>query len=235
MQISKQCTWISLNLTRISNQARRWVEGVFSSSIYISSNQLCKREPPKASHKLFISPLKVIVVGWFQWAAVDHTRRVLVHIGRVQYEPRQRLVLSTIWKLTVASNSDKALDFPFGTYRTVSSGTERKLRELRIETQHRTVNSDASGVALDANSGTLCGSSFHWTLYTRLKHRESCKLSSHRTLTLDMSDLILDASGLTSDMSGLYALHETIFNYFPCFHVSQNRPNYKSSSVETID
>ena len=56
MQLSMQCTWISLNLTRISNQARRWVEGVFSSSMYASSNQMCKREPPKAGHLLFISP-----------------------------------------------------------------------------------------------------------------------------------------------------------------------------------
>jgi len=69
MQLSKQCTWISLNLTRISNQARRWVEGVFSSSMYVSSNQMCKREPPKAGHQLFIIPLKetsrwLFSLGW---------------------------------------------------------------------------------------------------------------------------------------------------------------------------
>ena len=127
----------------------------------------------------------------------------------------------------------------------VSSGTGRKLRELRRETQHRTVNSDVSSVTpnafavtSDAYSGTLCNSSFHWTLYTGLKHRESYKLSSHQTLTSDMSDLISDASGLTSDasdltsdVSGLYALHETIFNFFPCFHVPTQKCHNTCASV----
>jgi len=73
-----QCTWISLNLTKTSNQARRWVEGLFSRSKYASYNKMCKREPPKASHTLFISPLKEIAVGYFQWVVVVHTGRVLV-------------------------------------------------------------------------------------------------------------------------------------------------------------
>ena len=49
----------------MSNQARRWVEGVFSSSMFASSIQMCKREPPKAGHQLFISHLKELAVGCF--------------------------------------------------------------------------------------------------------------------------------------------------------------------------
>ena len=65
MQLSMQCTWISLNLTKISNQARRWVEGVFSSSKYASSNQMCKSEPPKAGQLLFISPSTIESLATF--------------------------------------------------------------------------------------------------------------------------------------------------------------------------
>ena len=72
------------------------MEGVFSSSMYASNIQKCKREHPKAGHLLFISPLNKRVVGHFHWAEVVHTGRVLVHTGRVQYEPGQRLVLSTV-------------------------------------------------------------------------------------------------------------------------------------------
>ena len=111
--------------------------------------------------------------------------------------------------------------------------------------QHQTLNSDASGVtpdasgvASDANSGTLYDNSFHQTLYTGLKHRESCKLSLHWTLTLNTSDLIpdasvliSDASDLTSDVFGLYALHKTIFNFFPCFHVPTPKCHNTCASV----
>ena len=72
------------------------MEGVFSSTKYATNNKMCKREPPKAGHTLFISPLKEIAIGYFQWAAVVHTGRVLVHTGRVRYEPGQRSVLSTV-------------------------------------------------------------------------------------------------------------------------------------------
>ena len=82
MQLSKQCTWISLNLTRISNQARRWAEGVFSSSMYVSSNQMCKRFSPKAGHLLFISALKELAVGHFHWAENGGTGRYQVITGR---------------------------------------------------------------------------------------------------------------------------------------------------------
>ena len=34
---------------------------------------MCKREPPKAGHLLFISSLKELAVGHFQRAAVGHT------------------------------------------------------------------------------------------------------------------------------------------------------------------
>ena len=76
MQLSKQYTWISLNLTRISKQARRWVEGVFSSSMYASSNQMCKSESPKAGHLLFISPLSERAVGHFYWAEIGGIERL---------------------------------------------------------------------------------------------------------------------------------------------------------------
>ena len=106
--------------------------------------------------------------------------------------------------------------------------------------QHQTVNSnasgvtpDTSGVASDTNSGTLCDSNFHQTLYTGLKHRESCKLSLHRMLTSDTSDHIPDASGLTLDVSGLYQTRytETIFNFFPCFHVPTPKCHNTCASV----
>jgi hypothetical protein len=54
MQLSMQYTWISLNLTRVCNQARRWVEEVFSSSKCASISPMCKREPSRAGHLLFI-------------------------------------------------------------------------------------------------------------------------------------------------------------------------------------
>ena len=58
------------------------MEGVFSSSMYASSNQMCKREPPKAGHLLFISPLKELVVGHFHWAEIGGTGRSAGYTGR---------------------------------------------------------------------------------------------------------------------------------------------------------
>jgi len=58
------------------------VEGVFSSSMYVSSNQLFKREPPKAGHLQFISPLKELAVGHFHWAEIGGTGRYQVITGR---------------------------------------------------------------------------------------------------------------------------------------------------------
>ena len=49
------------------------MEGVFSSSMYLSSNQKCKSEPPKAGHLLFISPLKELAIGHFHWAEIGGT------------------------------------------------------------------------------------------------------------------------------------------------------------------
>ena len=42
-----------------------------------------------------------------------HTGRVLVHTGRVRYDPDQRPVLLTIRKVVVASDTDKAPDTHF--------------------------------------------------------------------------------------------------------------------------
>jgi len=57
------------------------------------------------------------------------------------------------------------------------------------------------------------------------------RLGTHRTLTSDTSDLIPDASGLTSDVFGLYALHEMIFNFFSCFHVPTQKCHNTCASV----
>ena len=43
---------------------------------------MCKREPPKAGHLLFISPLKELAVGHFQWAEIGGTGRYQVITGR---------------------------------------------------------------------------------------------------------------------------------------------------------
>jgi len=92
---------------------------------------------------------------------------------------------------------------------------------------HRTLNSDA-------------------LVFTGGKLREFCETTSfpdetHRTLggncfrvrclNSDTSDLIPDASGHTSDVSGLYALHETNSNFFPCFHVPTPKCHNTSASV----
>ena len=49
------------------------MEGVFSSLMYASSNQMCKREPSKDGHLLFIIPLNKRVVGHFHWAEIGGT------------------------------------------------------------------------------------------------------------------------------------------------------------------
>ena len=58
------------------------MEGVFSSSKYASSIQKCKREPPKAGHLLFISPLNKRVVDHFHWAEIGGTGRSAGYSGR---------------------------------------------------------------------------------------------------------------------------------------------------------
>ena len=58
------------------------MEGVFSSSMYASSIQMCKGQPPKAGHLLFISPLKELAVGHFHWAENGGTGRYQVSTGR---------------------------------------------------------------------------------------------------------------------------------------------------------
>ena len=51
--------------------------------MYASSNQKCKREPPKAGHLLFISSLKELAVGHFYWAENGGTGRYQVITGRL--------------------------------------------------------------------------------------------------------------------------------------------------------
>ena len=50
--------------------------------MYVSSNQMCKSLPPKASHQLFISPLKELAVGLFHWDENGGTGRYQVSTGR---------------------------------------------------------------------------------------------------------------------------------------------------------
>jgi len=59
------------------------VEGVFFSSMYVSSNQMCKSSLPKAGHPQFISPSKKLAVGYFHWAEIEGTRRYQVITGRL--------------------------------------------------------------------------------------------------------------------------------------------------------
>ena len=78
MQLSMQCTWISLNLSRVCNQARRWVEGKFSSSKCASISQMCKREPPRAGHHIFIAKGKPTSRYTLHWAIFGGDRRCTV-------------------------------------------------------------------------------------------------------------------------------------------------------------
>jgi len=108
----------------------------------------------------------------------------------------------TVRKLAVAAKRDTAPDFLFGTHRTVSSGTGRKLREVRKPSQHRTLNSDASGVTLDA-SGV---------------HRTKTQRALQGELTPDANsdtyDVTLDTSGVAPDSNSETTprerLHQTL-------------------------
>jgi hypothetical protein len=71
MQLSMQCTWISLNLSRVCNQARRWVERKFSSSKCASISQICKRETSRAGHLLFIANEKATI----RYTSIESDRR----------------------------------------------------------------------------------------------------------------------------------------------------------------
>jgi len=99
--------------------------------MYVSSIQMCKSEPPKLATNYLKAPSKKLAIGCFQWAAVGHTGRILVHTGRVRYEPRQRPVPLIVRKLAISAKRDTTPDFLFGTHQTVSSGTGQKLREDR--------------------------------------------------------------------------------------------------------
>ena len=167
MQLSKQCTWISLNLTRISNQARRWVEGVFSRSKYVSSNQMCMSQPPKAGHFLFISPLKetirwLLSLGWkreHRTLPSDHRtlepqRPVLRGWPRVLHEIR----------VSVSNGYLQNTGRSIGPHRTHAQGVPQTWSP---DVSHRT---HPEGPVL-----------------TGLKHRKGCKTPSHRTLTIGRS------------------------------------------------
>ena len=207
MQLSMQCTWISLNLTRIGNQARRWMEEVFSSSKYASSIRMCKREPPKVGHLLFISSLNKRVVGHFHWAEVVHT-------GCVQYEPGQRLVLVTIWKTTVAANWDTAPDSQLEHTGRVwsrpdASGLDRTQTQRALQTDtctglthqmpypHRTKTQRVlrTELALDAHTGRVRSSSGCVRCIPDANSKKIQWQQTHRTLYTRLSGCTVPGSG----------------------------------------
>ena len=112
------------------------MEGVFSSSMYVSSNQMCKSKPPKAGHQLFISPLKELAVGHFQWAENGGTGRYQVSTGRSTPCVRctgvghMSLLKFACQFLTVTCGSPDALQVHTGLMR----------RELRKPQGHRTLS-----------------------------------------------------------------------------------------------
>jgi hypothetical protein len=102
MQLSMQWTWISLNLSRVYNQARRWVEGKFSSSKYALISQMCKKKPLRADHLLFIakgyttSRYKTTQrKSWWPDAPVRMTRRVRLLQDKQQQCALERAIVVT--------------------------------------------------------------------------------------------------------------------------------------------
>ena len=119
------------------------MEGVFSSSMYVSSNQMCKSKPPKAGHLLFKSPSKKLAVGYFHWAKIGGTGRYEVITGRstpsvrcsgkghvFSLKPASQI-------LTVTCGSPDASAGPHRT-RPVHTGLMR--REFRKPQGHRTLS-----------------------------------------------------------------------------------------------
>ena len=81
---------------------------------------------------------------------------------------------------------------------------------------HRTLNSDASGVTPDASGVHLTqnSESFSEKAFSPDKTHQTQGGNCFRVRCLNS-----DTSDLIPDVSSLKALHETISNFFPCFHV----------------
>ena len=129
------------------------MEGVFSSSMYASSNQMCKRESPKAGH---LCSLKELAVGHFQWAAV-------VYIGRsVGYTGSSTPCVRCSRVGHVSSFESRVLNSN-GHLRTTGHDQVRigRVRYSPVSYAESSANRDLTG----------------------LVHREGCKTPSHRTHT----------------------------------------------------
>jgi len=175
MQLSKQCTWISLNLTRISNQARGWVEGVFSSSMYVSSNQNVQESTSQSRPPTIYKPPQrtsrwPLSLGWKRGhrmllsdhRMLDPQRPVLRGWPRVLLESR-------MW---VSNGYLQHTGRSTGPHRTRPVHTGLMRREYRKTAGSPDVSHRTHPERL---------------VLTRLKHKEGCKTPSHRTLTTGRS------------------------------------------------
>jgi len=117
------------------------VEGVFSSSMYASSNQMCKREPPKAGHQLFISHPQKLAVGCFHWAENGGTGRSTpsVRCTGVSHVSFLNLACQI---LTATCNTPDALQVHTGRVRCTPDSCAESLSNSR---PHRTLGTGRSG------------------------------------------------------------------------------------------
>ena len=122
------------------------MEGVFSSSMYVSSIQMCKSEPPKAGHLLFISPLEELAVGHFHWAENGGTGRYQVITGcstpSVRCRGWPRVLLES--RESVSHGYLRNTGRSVGPHRTCPILNGLKLREVSkflvsADAEHRTV------------------------------------------------------------------------------------------------
>ena len=142
------------------------MEGVFSSSMYASSNQNVQERTPKAGHLLFISPLKEITVGHFHWTVVMHTGRSAGYIER-----------STpyVWCSGVGHVS-------FESRTSISNGHLRTTGRDQVSTG-RVWYSPISYAESSANRDLTGLGAPDGPVLTGLMCREGCKTPSHRTHT----------------------------------------------------
>jgi len=147
------------------------VEGVFSSSMYVSSNQMCKRSPPKAGHPLFISPLKetsrwLFSLGWKR----GHRMLLSEHRTLDPWRPVLRdwphVLLG--YRVSVSNGYLQSTRRSAGPHRTRPVHTGLMRREF-----HKPAGSP------DVSHRTLP----ERPVLTALKHREGCKMPLHRTLS----------------------------------------------------
>jgi len=129
--------------------------------------KMCKSEPPKAGHLLFISPLSKRAVGHFHWAEIGGTGRSAGYTGRSTPCVRCSRVGHVSSFESRASNSNGHL----WTTGHDQVSTEH-VRYSPVSYAESSANRDLTG--LGAPDGPVL---------TGLVHRESCKMPSHRMHT----------------------------------------------------